>query len=225
MWCVSDLNPEFIERMEDLLALYERPLNPREPVVCLDERPVKLHGEKRKGSNAKPGRPARYDYEYVRKGTANIFCAVEPLAGKHTTKATATRHGTEFAKMLMEIARRYPKARTIHLVMDNLSTHFISSVHAHYGRRRGSALWRRFTVHYTPKHGSWLNQAEIEIGVMNRQCLGRRRIPTLGDLVSEVDLWNRRANRERQKITWLFTRKRARRRFGYTPVRTSRCQD
>ena len=208
MWCVSDLDAEFIERMEDLLALYEIPLNGREPVVCLDERPVKLHGEKRPGSHAKPGRPARYDYEYIRKGTANIFCAVEALAGKHITKVTATRHGSEFAKMLTEIARRYPNASTIHLVMDNLSTHFISSVLAHYGPQRGHALWRRFTIHYTPKHGSWLNQAEIEIGVINRQCLGRRRIPTLSDIASEVSLWNRRANRERQTITWRFTRKR-----------------
>lgn len=225
MWCVAKLNGEFIARMEDLLKLYERPLDPREPVVCLDERPVKLHDDARKGSNAKPGRPARYDYEYIRRGTANVFCAVEPLAGRHITKVTATRHGHEFARMLMEIARRYPRAKTIHLVVDNLSIHFVSSVIAHYGNRRGVALWRRFTVHYTPKHGSWLNQAEIEIGVLNRQCIGRRRIPTLAKLRDEVRVWNRGANQRRQRITWRFTRTKARKRFGYSPLKTSRSKD
>ncbi len=221
MWCVSELDAAFIGRMEDLLELYERPLNPQEPVVCLDERPVRLHGEKRQGSYAQPGRPARYDYEYVRKGTANIFCAVEPRAGRHITKVTAKRGSSDFAKMLMQISRRYPKTRTIHLVMDNLSTHFISSVIRHYGERRGRALWARFTIHYTPKHGSWLNQAEIEIGVLNRQCLGRRRISQFDALRRQVRLWNGRANRLRQRIDWRFTRKKARRRFGYKPVRFS----
>lgn len=225
MWCVPRLDKEFIERMEDLLELYERPLDPREPVVCLDERPVKLHDDARKGSNVKPGRPVRYDYEYVRRGTANVFCVVEPLAGRHITKPTATRHGSEFAKLLTDIARRYPKAKTIHLVMDNLSTHFLSSLTGHYGDRRGRALWRRFTVHYTPKHGSWLNQAEIEIGVLNRQCLGRRRIPTLEKLRDEVRVWNRGANQRRQRINWRFTRAKARKRFGYSTLKTSRSRD
>jgi len=225
MWCVSDLDTEFIERMEDVLEIYERPQDPTEPVVCLDERPVKLHGEKRMGTRARPGRPARYDYEYVRNGTANVFCAVEARAGKHITKVTANRGGPETAKMFADISRRYPKAKTIHLVMDNLSTHFASSVVDHYGERKGRALWKRFTVHYTPKHGSWLNQAEIEIGVLNRQCLGRRRIATIDELANEVRLWNIHANKEQLKINWRFTRKKARKRFGYKPIRTLRSKD
>lgn len=225
MWCVSDLDAEFTERMEDVLEIYERPHDPNEPVVCLDERPVKLHAEKRIGTPARPGRPARYDYEYVRKGTANIFCAVEARVGRHLTKVTPNRSGPETAKLFAEIARRYPKAKTIHLVMDNLSTHFVSSVVDHYGEQKGRALWERFTIHYTPKHGSWLNQAEIEIGVLSRQCLGRRRIATLDQLAHEVRLWNTQVNKDRLKINWRFTRKKARKRFGYEPIKSLRSKD
>ena len=215
MWCVSELDDEFVERMEDVLDLYERPLNVDQPVVCVDERPIQLHGEKRQGRLVCRGKPARYDYEYIRKGTANIFCAVEPRAGKHITKVTPTRSGPEFAKMLMAIARRYPAVSTIHLVMDNLSTHFVSSVIKHYGNERGSDLWNRFTIHYTPKHGSWLNQAEIEIGVLNKQCIGKRRIGDLATLQGEVRQWNRMANKQRVKIDWKFTKAKARKLFKY----------
>ena len=123
MWCVSDLDDEFVERMEDLLDLYELPRDPAEPVVCFDERPVQLHDHKRSPSRAKPGRPSRYDYEYRRKGTANVFCAVEPLAGRHILKVTSNRGAREFALALRDIAKRYPRAATIHLVLDNLNTH------------------------------------------------------------------------------------------------------
>ncbi len=201
--------------MEDVLDLYERPLNVDQPVVCIDERPIQLHGEKRQGRTVRRGKPARYDYEYIRKGTANIFCAVEPRGGKHITKVTPTRSGSEFAKMLMAIARRYPAVSTIHLVMDNLSTHFMSSVIKHYGNERGTALWNRFTIHYTPKHGSWLNQAEIEIGVLNKQCIGKRRIGDLATLQGEVRQWNRMANKRRVKIDWKFTKAKARKLFKY----------
>ena len=211
--------------MEDVLKVYERPYDPAEPVVCLDERPVNLHGEKRKGRHARPGKPARYDYEYVRKGTANIFCAVEPRAGKHITRVTAQRGGPDFAKLLSVIACSYREAKTIHLVLDNLSTHFVSSLIAHYGEKDGRALWSKFDVHYTPKHGSWLNQAEIEIGILNRQCLGRRRIAAIEELRNQVAIWNRRANRSRQTINWRFTRKKARTRFGYHPLKISRSKD
>ncbi len=161
MWCVAELNDEYIARMEHVLELYERPYNPEEPVVYLDERPTPLHRETRKASPAKPGKEARYDYEYVRNGTANIFCAVEPLAGKHITRATPTRDHREFAKMMRVISEHYPDARTIHLVLDNLSTHSIRSLIRFYGKEVGREIWERFTIHFTPKHGSWLNMAEI----------------------------------------------------------------
>ena len=202
--------------MEDVLAVYERDYDPQAPVVCLDERAVQLHGEKRRGSPAKPGKPARFDYEYVRRGTANIFCAVEPLAGKHITRVTPNRSGAQFAKTLMLIARRYPCAQTIHLVMDNLNSHTLTSLTKHYGKRRGQALWSRFTVHYTPKHGSWLNQAEIEIGILNRQCMGRRRFESLDVLDPHVRQWNRRVNREQLRFRWGFTSTKARALFRYS---------
>lgn len=202
--------------MEDVLDLYERPHDPQEPVVCLDERAVQLHGEKRPGSPAKPGEPARYDYEYVRRGTANIFCAVEPLAGKHITRVTKNRSGAELVKTLRLLARRYRGARTIHLVMDNLNTHSLATVIKHCGERRGRALWSRFTVHHTPKHGSWLNQAEIEISILNRQCMGRRRFESLAVLDPQVRQWNRRVNRERLRFRWRFTTTKARAVFRYS---------
>lgn len=215
MWCVSELDDEFIERMEDVLGLYEQPRDPRQPVVCLDERPVQLHADKREGTAAKPGKPARYDYEYVRRGTANIFCAVEPLAGRHFTRVTPTRSGAEFALMLREIARAYPRATTIHLVMDNLSTHTVKSAIRQFGPKRGQRLWDRFAVHHTPKHGSWLNQAEIEISMLNRQCLGRHRFATLRKLRNHVRHWDADMNTNRVRIAWKFTRRSARETFAY----------
>lgn len=202
--------------MEDVLDLYERPHDPREPVVCLDERAVQLHGEKRPASPAKPGKPARFDYEYVRRGTANIFCAVEPLAGKHLMRVTKRRHGAELVQMLTLLTRAYPHARTIHLVMDNLNTHSLTTVVKHCGERQGRALWSRFTVHYTPKHGSWLNQAEIEISVLNRQCMGRRRFDSLEALAPHVLQWSYRVNRERLRFRWRFTTMKARAVFRYS---------
>jgi len=165
--------------MEDVLEVYERPYDPQEPVVCLDEKPVTLHADVRPASPAKPGREARQDNEYERRGTANIFAAVEPKAGRHFTFATPDRSGFEFAKVAFELALRYPAVRTIHLIVDNLNIHRRKSLTDLLGHQIGSEVWERFTVHYTPTHGSWLNQAEIEIGMFSRQCLGARRIPDL----------------------------------------------
>jgi hypothetical protein len=123
MWCVAEVNEAYLERMEDVLELYERPYNPQEPVVCLDEKPVVLHRDMRPATPAQPQQPAKRDYQYKRCGTANVFCAVEPLAGRHLTWSTPNRSGRQFAKMLQRIAKTYPNARTIHLVLDNLSTH------------------------------------------------------------------------------------------------------
>ncbi len=204
MWCVAEVNEAYLERMEDVLEVYERPYNPQEPVVCLDEKPVVLHHDLRPPMPAQPQRPAKRDYEYKRCGTANIFCAVEPLAGRHFTWPTPNRSGKQFAKMLERIAKAYPNARTIHLVLDNLSTHARSSLVRHLGPG-AEQLWNRFTIHYTPKHASWLNQAEIEISIFVRQCLGARRMPSLPALRAECNAWNRRVNRQRLKIDWTFS--------------------
>ena len=215
MWCVAELDEDYIAKMEDVLETYEQPHNTEQPVVCLDEKPVTLHADVRPASRAKPGREARRDSEYERCGTANVFCAVEPKAGRHFTFPTPDRSGFEFAQVLLHLALQYPKAQTIHLVMDNLSSHHRKSLTELYGTEMASEVWNCFTVHYTLKHGSWLNQAEIEIGMFVRQCLGKRRIPDLKTLRREVRAWNRRMNRDRVKINWTFDRKAARQKFGY----------
>jgi transposase len=220
MWCVAQLDEEYIRRMEDVLAVYEKPLSEREPVVCIDEKPVVLHREIRPPVAMKPGRVARRDGEYERGGTANVFCGVEPKAGRHFPKVTATRSSLEFADYLLEIAARYPAADTIHLVLDNLSSHTRKAAVKLFGETAGSWLWERFTVHYTPKHGSWLNQAEIAISLYSRQCLGRRRIGDTAILQQETRAWGRRVNRDRVKIAWKFTRQKARQKFGYTFTRS-----
>jgi DDE superfamily endonuclease len=215
MWCLPQIDATYLTRMEDVLELYERPHNPQEPVVCLDEKPVSLHGEVRAPEAARPGVVAKRDSEYKRKGTANVFCAVEPRAGRHFTFPTPRRSGAEFAKVIATVARRYPFARTIHLVVDNLNIHCQKSLTAHFGPEQGERLWKRFSVHYTPKHGSWLNQAELEIGLFARQCLGQRRLPDLGTLKAEARAWNRQINCKRTLINWNFSRNDARNVFHY----------
>jgi transposase len=201
--------------MEEVLALYEKPLSATAPVVCVDEKPVVLHADVRPLRPMRPGRIARRDSEYQRRGTANVFCGVEPKAGRHFTKVTPNRSSPQFADYLLEIVASYPEADTIHLVMDNLSSHTRKALVDRFGERIGSLLWDRFTVHYTPKHGSWLNQAEIEISLFSRQCLGRRRIPSLQELLRQTRAWNRIMNRHHVTINWQFTPTKARRKFGY----------
>ena len=215
MWCVAQVDEEYRERMEDVLALYERPLDEREPVVCLDEKPVPLRAEVREPIPAAPGRVGRRDSEYERRGTANVFCGVEPKAGRHFTRATPNRSAPEFAKEIRALVSRYPKARKIHLVMDNLNTHGRKALTDFYGPQQGARLWSRLTPHYTPKHGSWLNQAEIEISLFSRQCLGNGRIPDLRTLRQQARAWNRRVNGAGMTIDWNFDRQAARTLFKY----------
>lgn len=204
--------------MEDVLEVYEKPLSGEEPVVCVDEKSVSLHREVREPVGIQPGQVARRDSEYERCGTANIFCGIEGKAGVHFTEVTPTRAAAEFAGFLKGVADFYPHAKTIHLVMDNLNTHRRKAVVDRYGEGEGDVLWKRFTVHYTPKHGSWLNQAEIEIGLMARQCLGKRRIGDLTALSQEAKAWNQQANRQGTRIDWKFDRMKARTKFRYSPL-------
>jgi transposase len=216
MWCVPKINDEYIERMEDILDLYERPYNSKRPVVCLDEKPTQLLDNGRPSVGAKLGSGiAKKDYEYKRNGTANVFRAVEPQVGRHFTKVTEQRKKPDFAEFLKNIADAYPKAKTIELVMDNLNTHNESSLIERYGKKIGSKIWSRFKIHYTPKHASWLNQAEIAIGIYTRQCIGKDRIPTIDELRSRSAAWNKRANKEKLVINWTFTKKKARKKFKY----------
>lgn len=201
--------------MEDVLRVYERKYDEKNPIVCIDEKPVQLLGNTRTPTPMKSGKIRRQDYEYKRNGSVNVFRGVEPLRGRHFTKVTPNRKAPEFAQFLKSIADAYPAAETIHLVMDNLSSHTVKSLTEHYGTQKGHKLWNRFTVHYTPKHASWLNQAEIAIGIYARQCLGKDRINTIEELDDRSRAWNKSANRKKIKIDWTFSRKKARKKFRY----------
>ena len=207
MWCVPTLDDTFKERMFDVLGLYEKPYDPQLPVVCLDEKSVELHDERHQPFRSRSG--VRRDHEYVRRGTANIFMLTEPKGGRHYVRVSARRTRKEFAECLKWLSRRYPNAITIHLVMDNLNTHNEKSLTETFGEQEGRRLWARFTVHHTPKHASWLNQAEIAISIMQRCCLGKDRI---GDRVTlrqrVVPFWKKRRD-EQWKIDWRFTKKKA----------------
>ena len=220
MWCVPEIDREFIERMEDLLELYAKPEDSAEPVVCLDERPVQLLEAERAGRTMRPGRVAKRDYEYVRKGTANIFCIVEPRSGRRHTHATRNRKAPAFARALRKVARRHQDASTIHLVMDNLNTHGEKSLTDALGELEGKRLWKRFTVHYTPKHASWLNPAEMEASLVSRECLGSRRLGNFKALRSEVAAWRHGADRARRRIDWKWRVNDARRVFRYDGLTT-----
>jgi transposase len=224
MWCVPEIDAEFIDRMEDVLQLYARKYDEREPVICLDERPVVLHADSRPGIPMAPGRVRRRDYEYVRGGTANIFCIVELLTGKRLTYATENRKRPAFARALRKIARRYRTARRIHLVLDNLNIHSLTSLTATLGQLEGRRLWRRFAVHYTPKHASWLNAAEIEASLVSRECLGSERIVSLVQLISRVSAWRVAAEKARRSIQWKFRVHDARRVFRYDGLNTIRSE-
>lgn len=177
--------------MEDVLQVYEKPYCPQEPAICLDEKSVTLHEEVRAPLPMKPGRLLWRDSEDNRRGTANAFCAVEPKAGRHFTKITPTRASPEFADFLRGVVSHYPAAKTIHLVLDNLSPHTRKALVDRLGEDRGGRLWGHLAVHYTPRHGSWLNQAEIEIGLYVRQCLGKRRFGNISTLRKHTRAWNR----------------------------------
>jgi transposase len=215
MWCVPTLDAEYIANMEDVLNVLARPYDRRQPVVTFDERPVALRGTSRPGRAIAPSQIAREDYEYVRQGTANIYCIVEPQAGRHLTHATRDRKGPRFVAALQRIARRYRTAKTIHLIMDNLNLHGPGPLLGALGAAPGTALWARFTPHYTPKHGSWLNPAEIEASLWSRECHGRDRVDTFEALQDRTRAWAARADRGRRKIIWRFTTAKARRVFRY----------
>ena len=156
MWCVAELDEEYIAKMEDVLALYEKPYRSAEPVICLDEKPVSLHHDVRPSRPARPGHIAKRDNEYKRCGTANVFAVVEPKAGRHFNCATPYRSAAQFAQVVRRLVADYPFARKIHLVMDNLNIHCRKSLTDHLGDKEGRYVWNRLKVHYTPKHGSWL---------------------------------------------------------------------
>ncbi|MDP2784331.1 MAG: IS630 family transposase [Sulfurimicrobium sp.] len=206
MWCIGRLTEEYRQRMYDLLDLYARPFRPGEPVVCLDEKSKQLLKDSRTPLPIRPGTPVRQDYEYVRAGTCNLFVAVEPKGGQRTVLVTDRRAKPDFVAFVQYLLEQvYATASRVHLVMDNLNTHFRKCFEDVLGVKEAKALLRRVVFHYTPKHASWLNMAEIEIGILDRQCLDRR-LPNRATLVAEVDAWQRRRNADQRCIAWSFTR-------------------
>ena len=206
MWCIGELTQEYRRRMYELLALYAQPFNPRKPVVCIDEKSLQLIGHSRTPLQMSPGVIAKDDYEYVRRGTSNLFVAVEPKAGQRVVSVTEHRGKVDFVEFIASLlGGAYATARRIHLVLDNLNIHFRKCFDDVLGRRAADKLLRRVQFHYTPKHASWLNMAEIEIGILNRQCLDRR-LADRQTLQREVAKWQQARNAARQAIEWKLTR-------------------
>ena len=191
--------------MEDILIVYKRDFNPAEPLVCMDETSRQLIKETRRPIAAGAARPARYDYEYERNGVCNLFMFFEPLGGKRHVSVTDRRTKVDWAMQIKELLDvRYPTARKVTLVMDNLNTHTGASLYEIFEPKEARRLLDRLEIHYTPKHGSWLNMAEIELAVLTRQCLNRR-LPDKATLSAEVAAWEKRRNATQAKVDWRFT--------------------
>lgn len=206
MWCIPpQQSAEFVAPMEDVLGVYERPYDPAYPQVCLDETNKQLIGEVREPLPMTPGQPERYDSEYVRNGTANLFIATEPLAGWRHVKVTDTRKRIDFAAFVRDLVDgRYKDAVKVVIVMDNLNTHSVASLYEAFEPAEAKRIADKLEIHYTPKHGSWLNMAEIELSALGRQCLDRR-IENKATLASEVAAWEKGRNTAATKIDWRFT--------------------
>lgn len=214
MWCVPKIDAEYVARMEDVLSVYAEPANERRPVVCFDETPRQLIGEERVPVRAEPGKRARFDYEYVRNGTANVFMFVDVNRPWRHAKVTDQRTCLDFAECMRDLVdEHYPDAEKIRVVLDNVSSHSQAALYKAFAPAEARRILDRLEFHFTPKHASWLNMVEIEIGVMVQQCLDRR-IPDKSMLVSEIAAWERRRNREGARIDWLFTVDRAREKLG-----------
>jgi hypothetical protein len=195
--------------MELVLDVYKRPYDERFPVICMDESPRQLIDEVKVPIPASPGQPARYDYEYKRCGTCNIFMANEPLAGKRMVEVTESKTKVDWAFFVEKIASHYKEAEKITLVMDNLNTHTPGSFYEAFAPEKAKALWNRFEFVFTPKHGSWLNMAEIELNVLIGQCLNRR-IAKIEVMRNEVKAWESGRNRMNATVNWQFTAEDAR---------------
>ena len=205
MWCIGKINTQYKKRMYDLLDLYLEPYDSRFPVVGIDEKPKQLIGDSRKPIPIQPGKPEKYDYEYVRNGNANIFVCVEPKHGKRITKVTKQRTKKDFAKFMKGIVLSYPYAEKLRVVLDNLNTHFESSFYETFEKDEAEKILSKLEFHYTPKHASWLNVAEIEISAMDTECTDRR-MKDISFLRKEVEACTKRRNNERCKIDWRFTK-------------------
>ena len=203
MWCIPKVDAEYVARMEDVLDLYAEQLDPKRPVVCFDESPTQLIGEARQPIPAAPGRLERFDYEYRRNGTVNLFVFVDAHRSWRRVKVTDRRTADDFALCMRELVDvDFPEAERIRVVLDNLSTHTAAALYAGFPPAEARRVLRRLEFHYTPKHASWLNMVEIEIGVLKGQCLDRR-IESSDRLVAEIDVWQSQRNQSGARINWM----------------------
>src|ERR1700746_1115725 len=214
MWCIPQVDGEYVARMEDVLDLYAEAADSRRPVVCFDESPVQLIGEVRQPIPAKPGRLERYDYEYRRNGTVNLFVLLDVHRPWRKVKVTERRAARDYAQCMRDLVDiHYPDAEIIRVVQDNLSTHSAGALYQAFPPAEARRILRRLEFHYTPKHASWLNMVEIEIGVLRGQCLDRR-IDSKEQLEAEIAAWERQRNASGARIKWMFTTDKARAKMG-----------
>lgn len=217
---MTTIDGQFIAQMENVLDIYERPIDERYPVVCLDERPCQLHDDVMAPLPTVKGSVKKEDYEYIRNGTCCAFIAVEPLAGERTIQIREHRTKEDYALFMDHVASQYPDAEKIIIVQDNLNTHKAGSFYETFSAEHAHALAERFEFHYTPKHASWLNIAEIEISVLSKRCFDRR-IGSITEMQIEVAAFEQQRNTDHAKITWRFTTDRARVKMEkhYTKIR------
>jgi transposase len=210
MWCIPKVDAEYVARMEDVLDLYAEQPDPKRPVVCFDESPTQLIGEARPPIPAAPGRPQRFDYEYRRNGAVNLFVFLDAHRSWRRVKVTDRRTADDFALCMRELVDvDFKEAERIRVVLDNLSTHTAAALYAAFPPAEARRVLRRLEFHYTPKHASWLNMVEIEIGVLKGQCLDRR-IESCDCLVAEIDAWQAQRNQSGARINWMFSTNKAR---------------
>ena len=214
MWCIPKVDGEYVARMEDVLDLYAEAPDPKRPVVCFDESPTQLIGEVRQPIPAEPGRLERYDCEYRRNGTVNLFVFLDAHRPWRRVKVTDRRTADDFALCMRELVDvHFPEAERIRVVLDNLSTHSPGALYATLPPQEARRVLRRLEFHYTPKHASWLNMVEIEIGVLRGQCLDRR-IDNRERLIAEIAAWERQRNQSGARINWMFSTEKARAKMG-----------
>jgi hypothetical protein len=206
MWCIPPkANAAFVCQMEDVLDVYKLAYDAKRPLICMDEMPKQLLADKREPLSSQAGSPARQDYEYQRNGVADLFMLFEPLAGRRFVEVTEKRRKVEWATVMKQLSDvRYPQADKIIVVLDNLNTHTPSAFYETFEPEEARRLVERFEFHFTPKHGSWLNMAEIELSALVRQCLDRR-LPDIETLTDEVQAWQQQRNDEVVKVLWQFT--------------------
>src|SRR6516162_4395096 len=210
MWCVAQVDGSYVAHMEDVLDLYAEAPDPKRPVVCFDESPTQLIGEVRQPIPAEPGQLERYDCEYKRNGTANLFVFFDIHRGWRRVKVTKHRTARDFAQCMRELVdAHYPDAAQVRVVLDNLSTHSRGALYETFAPPEAHRILKKIEFHYTPKHASWLNMVEIEIGVLRSQCLDRR-LPDPDRLVAEIGAWERQRNTVSARINWMFSTERAR---------------